>query len=134
MLGNNIVLRPFRPGDLAAVGVDVRAYGVADEALIPMPAYTGLLGETIVGVGGIGQIPSGAWEAWFALRPNCPYPRWVARVVWDALEAIADRWGLTRVQATAPENARKIRFLRFLGFHPEQRQDGTTLYVRTWRR
>lgn len=84
-------------------------------------AFSGLIGEKVIGCAGILPIWPGVGEAWVVI-PMLPLGllRQVCRVTRDLLPDIMADKNLHRVQASVPRNfPAALKFARILGFRPE---------------
>ena len=101
------------PANLAVASVEtVRRLG---------PAYTGLVGDRVLGCAGITRCWPGVGEAWTVFSEEvCHHPLWLQKTVRSVIHASMVGMGLHRLQAVArAESARNCKWLESLGFQWE---------------
>jgi len=143
-----VTLIPFKAEHYAAMDVSDRCRALyrskaflrrLRENECPGLAYTGLVGDTVVGCGGVKPIWEGVGEAWAVYPEDRAAWRWaIARLTVQVLRRVIQDHHFHRVQAIVPVNYTPgMRFVRWLGFDLEARlrkytPDGEDCYLYAW--
>ena len=115
-------LRPAIPSDFAALGLDNPDYRVR--------AFTAVLGDEVIGLGGIAYLPGGTHGAFVHAKPGAHRYKMTFHKAGLAAIAEARRLGIKRLVAMAePGVEPAVRWLKRLGFHDEITVDGQKVYA-----
>jgi hypothetical protein len=104
-----------------------------DALMLLGPAYTGMVGDQVLGCAGIVRLWPGVGEAWTIFSDEvCRHPLWLQKAVKTVIGTTMLTLSLSRLQAVArADSERNCRWLQSLGFTwegnmPKFGSDGAT--------